>query len=55
MVKLIVTDLDGTLLNDEKHIPRENIEALKAAMDKGIHVSVATGRNFYSAKPYVEN
>jgi len=54
MVKLIVTDLDGTLLNDEKHIPKENIEALKTAMEKGIHVSVATGRNFYSAKPYIE-
>lgn len=54
MVKLIVTDLDGTLLSDEKHIPKENIEALKMAMEKGIHVSVATGRNFYSAKPYVE-
>ncbi|AMW33413.1 Cof-type HAD-IIB family hydrolase [Fervidobacterium islandicum] len=54
MVKLIVTDLDGTLLNDEKHIPKENIEVLRAAMEKGIHVSVATGRNFYSAKPYVE-
>ncbi len=54
MVKLIVTDLDGTLLSDEKHIPKENIEVLKMAMEKGIHVSVATGRNFYSAKPYVE-
>ncbi|WP_448375151.1 Cof-type HAD-IIB family hydrolase [Fervidobacterium sp.] len=54
MIKLIVTDLDGTLLNDEKHIPKENIEALRLAIEKGIHVSVATGRNFYSAKPYVE-
>jgi len=54
LVKLIVTDLDGTLLSDEKHIPKENIEVLKMAMEKGIHVSVATGRNFYSAKPYVE-
>ncbi|ABR30609.1 hydrolase Cof [Thermosipho melanesiensis] len=54
MIKLILTDLDGTLLNDEKHIPERNKIALKKAMDKGIHVSIATGRNYYSAKKYVE-
>jgi Cof subfamily protein (haloacid dehalogenase superfamily) len=54
VVKLIVTDLDGTLLNDEKHIPYENIQALRAALEKGINVSVATGRNFGSAKRYIE-
>ncbi|MFN6991972.1 MAG: HAD family hydrolase [Fervidobacterium sp.] len=54
MIKLIITDLDGTLLNDEKHIPRENIVALREAMSKGIHVSAATGRNFHSAKRYIE-
>ncbi|HCI29917.1 MAG TPA: HAD family hydrolase [Fervidobacterium sp.] len=53
MIRLIVTDLDGTLLNDEKHIPRENILVLKEAMERGIHVSIATGRNFHSAKEYI--
>ncbi len=54
MVKLVITDLDGTLLNDDKHIPSENIIALKEAMEKGVHVSVATGRNFHSAKSYIQ-
>ncbi len=54
VVKLIVTDLDGTLLNEEKHIPKDNVLALREAMENGLHVSVATGRNFYSAKPYIE-
>lgn len=54
LIKLIITDLDGTLLNDEKHIPKDNILALREAMSKGIHVSVATGRNFHSAKRYIE-
>lgn len=53
-IKLIVTDLDGTLLNDDKHIPEENIKALREAIESGVHVSVATGRNLHSAKPYVE-
>lgn len=54
MVKLIVTDLDGTLLNDDKHIPDDNIIALREAMEKGVHVSIATGRNFGSAKRYIK-
>ncbi|MEN3041694.1 MAG: HAD family hydrolase [Fervidobacterium sp.] len=54
MVKLIITDLDGTLLDDDKHVPKENILALKEAMEKGIYVSISTGRNFYSGKRYVE-
>ncbi|WP_232218156.1 MULTISPECIES: HAD family hydrolase [unclassified Thermosipho (in: thermotogales)] len=54
LIKLILTDLDGTLLNDEKHVPERNIIALKRAMEKGIHISIATGRNYYSAKRYVE-
>lgn len=54
MIKLILSDLDGTLLNDEKHIPERNVEALKKAISKGIHVSIATGRNYFSAKRYIE-
>ncbi|ODN29842.1 Cof-type HAD-IIB family hydrolase [Fervidobacterium thailandense] len=53
-IKLIVTDLDGTLLDDDKHIPEENVKALREAMERGVHVSVATGRNLHSAKPYIE-
>ncbi|QTA38619.1 HAD family hydrolase [Thermosipho ferrireducens] len=54
MIKLILVDLDGTLLNDEKHVPERNIFALREAMKKGIHVSIATGRNYFSAKPYID-
>lgn len=53
-IKLIVSDLDGTLLNSKKHIPERNIIALKKALEKGIHVSIATGRNYYSAKRYID-
>ncbi|HEN0748146.1 TPA: HAD hydrolase family protein, partial [Streptococcus agalactiae] len=28
MIKLIAIDMDGTLLNDEKKIPKENIQAI---------------------------
>jgi len=43
-IKLIVTDVDGTLL-DSKHIMTERTEkALKAAMAQGIKVVLATGK-----------
>ena len=43
-VKLIAFDLDGTLLDDDKHLPRENLSALQAAYDRGIFLVPATGR-----------
>ena len=43
-VRLIAFDLDGTLLDDEKRIPPENIRALEAAAAQGVAVVPATGR-----------
>lgn len=43
-MKLIAIDLDGTLLNHNHEISEENIKAIKHAQDKGIQVSIATGR-----------
>lgn len=43
-IKLIAFDLDGTFLDDKKEIPPENLEALKAAAKRGIHIVPATGR-----------
>lgn len=42
--KLIAFDLDGTLLDDRKQIPPENIAALRAAHEAGILLVPATGR-----------
>ncbi|AHF57261.1 Cof-type HAD-IIB family hydrolase [Spiroplasma eriocheiris] len=44
-VKLIVCDIDGTLVTDKtKTIPPENKTALLAAQDQGILVTIASGR-----------
>ena len=37
-------DIDGTLANDEKSVPEENIKAIKEARDKGHMVFINTGR-----------
>lgn len=42
--RLIAFDLDGTLLDGEKHIPAENMAALKAAAERGMYIVPATGR-----------
>ncbi len=45
-IKLIALDLDGTTLNKEGKLSQKNKETLKKAVEKGIHVVVATGRCF---------
>ncbi len=43
-IRLIAFDLDGTLLDDSKNIPEDNISALCAAACKGILIVPASGR-----------
>ena len=44
MYKLIVFDLDGTLLDDYKAVPEANMEALCRAAGKGLLIVPASGR-----------
>lgn len=45
MYKMIILDLDGTLLNDAKEVSKENIKAIKRAYEEKEVISViATGR-----------
>ncbi|MCR4607942.1 MAG: Cof-type HAD-IIB family hydrolase [Oscillospiraceae bacterium] len=43
-IRLIAFDLDGTLLDDQKKIPEDNIAALRAAASEGILIVPASGR-----------
>lgn len=43
-IKMIATDLDGTLLDDSKRVPAENLTALREASERGIVVALASGR-----------
>jgi Cof subfamily protein (haloacid dehalogenase superfamily) len=47
-IKLVATDLDGTLLNPDLELTRTNRSALLACMKAGIHVVIATGRSLTS-------
>ena len=51
MIKLIASDMDGTLLNHNHKIPKENVELINYAKNQGIEFVVATGRGYYEALP----
>lgn len=51
MIKLIASDMDGTLLNSDHKIPKENVELIKFVQKNGIQFVVATGRAYYEALP----
>jgi len=49
MIKVIASDMDGTLLNNDHAFSAKTIESLKKACRKGIRFMVVTGRNYISA------
>ena len=51
MIKLLALDLDGTLLNSRGEITQANREAIIAAEQAGVLVTIATGRRFRDALP----
>lgn len=54
MIKLIASDMDGTLLNNDLVVPEENINAIKEAQKAGIEFMIATGRGIHEALPLLE-
>lgn len=55
MIRLIATDLDGTLLDDDHvSIPQRSLAALRDASAQGISVAVASGRPWCFVQKLVE-
>ncbi|MDT0686602.1 HAD family hydrolase [Autumnicola psychrophila] len=54
MIKLIVTDMDGTLLNDQHELHPDFWKMEQALTEKGIIFSVASGRQFYNLESKFE-
>ena len=50
--KLLALDLDDTLLNESYVISPRNIKAIRAIVQKGMKVTIATGRMFRSTLPH---
>lgn len=48
LIKLIVTDLDGTLLNDNHQVPDRFWAMADRLLDQGVKIGIATGRPHFS-------
>lgn len=53
-IRFIASDVDGTLVNDEKAIPEDAIEAIRAARESGIRVAIASGRAWNEMNDVIE-
>jgi Cof subfamily protein (haloacid dehalogenase superfamily) len=50
---LVVCDMDGTLLNSDNKVSRENSDAIKRFVEAGGWFTVASGRPETAVKPYI--
>jgi Cof subfamily protein (haloacid dehalogenase superfamily) len=53
--KLVVLDMDGTLLDNNHHVSKANNEAIHRLKRKGTSVVMASGRPFESIYPYIKD
>ena len=51
---LLACDMDGTLLDDSKQIPAENLRALQYFTKQGGRLSLATGRSPHAIGTYID-
>lgn len=49
MIKVIASDMDGTLLGDSHRLDEETFEVIEQAQKRGIRFMLATGRNYEGA------
>lgn len=48
MIKLVVSDMDGTLINRKSEISKKNLEAIHRLKENNIEFAIASGRNYSS-------
>ena len=52
MIKLIASDMDGTLLDENSLLPAETLSAVAKLQEAGIHFAIATGRRYDTASSF---
>ena len=52
--KLIAFDMDGTLLDSNKRVREDSLQAIREAVDAGKHVALSTGRSIPELEEYFE-
>ncbi|MBI9011733.1 MAG: HAD family phosphatase [Clostridiales bacterium] len=54
MYKLLALDIDGTLLDSEGHVSESTLEAIKRVQNKGVLVTISTGRPIQGVYKYIK-
>ena len=54
MIQLIVSDLDGTLLNSDQQITKRTIRAIKQLQKKGVRLLINTEMNYFDTQQILE-
>lgn len=54
MIKLLVSDMDGTLFNSNQEITPFSLNAIKKAQEQGLRFMIATGRSIETIGPTLE-
>lgn len=54
IIRAIITDVDGTLLDSQHRLSERNERALRRAAGQGIAVILATGKSRHSAEAFIE-
>ena len=52
--KLLVMDIDDTLVSSARPVSHENAAAIRRAREAGVYVTVATGRSYFGTRPVVK-
>jgi Cof subfamily protein (haloacid dehalogenase superfamily) len=51
---LVVFDLDGTLVDDDLQIKKEDLRYIRKIRKLNVEITIATGRTFLSARPFIQ-
>ena len=54
MIRLVVCDIDCTLIDKDEVLPKEALEMKRKLEEKGVYFSLATGRTESMAQNYVD-
>lgn len=54
MIKLIASDMDGTLLGANNDISEENLKAIRKAEEMGVNFAIDSGRRYEDIKPFLD-
>lgn len=52
-IRLVICDIDGTLVRHDKSLPQENIDAIKSLLARGVAVSLISARPIAGMRPII--